>query len=170
MLFRSRGVRRQPRQRVRERRRAPRGDDESVVPVPDRLLGSEGVGADDREPRSEGLAGHDRVGLPHNGGENKEVVEDEDALDLLAPVLRANYSPFDRPFQLVIYFDETKVRNIRLEFRADAPTTRAEIRINDEAFEFADQSYPAIRFFRQNICLFQKRGNDYDKNCCRFTL
>lgn len=53
-----------------------------------------------------------------------------------------NYSPFDRPFQLVMYFDETKVRNIRLEFRADAPTTRAEIRINDEAFEFADQSYP----------------------------
>ena len=41
-----------------------------------------------------------------------------------------------------MYFDETKVRNIRLEFRADAPTTRAEIRINDEAFEFADQSYP----------------------------
>ena len=53
-----------------------------------------------------------------------------------------NYRPFDRPFQLVMYFDETKVRNIQLEFRTDAPTTRAEIRINDEAFEFADQSYP----------------------------
>ena len=88
-----RGVRRQPRQRVRERRRAPRGDDESVVPVPDRLLGSEGVGADDREPRAEGLACHDRVGLPHNGGENEEVVGGEDALDLLAPVLRVGAHP-----------------------------------------------------------------------------
>lgn len=49
-----------------------------------------------------------------------------------------SYSPYDQPYKLELYFDQVKVRNIRLNFNTDANITNIKIGINDEAFEFID--------------------------------
>lgn len=51
------------------------------------------------------------------------------------------YRPFSQPYRLELYFEPVAIRNLQLEFKADPPTTRIELRVNDEAFEFTDHGY-----------------------------
>lgn len=51
------------------------------------------------------------------------------------------YQLFSQTYRLELYFEPVAIRNLQLEFKADPPTTRVELRINDEAFEFADHGY-----------------------------
>lgn len=53
-----------------------------------------------------------------------------------------SYAPYDQPHRLSIFFEPMKVRNLRLEYRSDQPVTDIYLRINDEAFELADQDHP----------------------------
>ncbi len=53
-----------------------------------------------------------------------------------------SYAPYDQPYRLTVYFDPIKVRNLRLEYKSDRPITNVYLRVNDEAFELADQDHP----------------------------
>lgn len=53
-----------------------------------------------------------------------------------------SYAPYDQPYRLTVYFDPVKVRNLRLEYKSDRPVTDVYLRVNDEAFELADQDHP----------------------------